>query len=106
MGDLVLFLAGYLGVGAVARVGVGDEDGVVTEAGGAAGFDGESAVDGAGEYLDAVGVGVAERGGDGGAAVAESCGRVQDARLSRFAGSSGGTGTSAEVVADLADGEV
>jgi hypothetical protein len=79
MGDLVLFLAGHLGVGAVARVGVGDEDGVVAEAGGAAGFGGEGAVDGAGEYLDAVGVGVAERGGDGGAAVGESCGHVQDA---------------------------
>src|SRR6201996_2938089 len=49
MGDLVLFLAGHLGVGAVARVGVGDEDGVVAEAGGAAGFGGEDAVDGAGE---------------------------------------------------------
>jgi hypothetical protein len=75
VGDLVLFLAGHLGVGAVARVGVGDEDGVVAEAGGAAGLGGE----GAGEYLDAAGVGVAERGGDGGAAVGESCGHVQDA---------------------------
>ena len=36
MGDLVLFLAGHLRVGAPAAVSVGDEDGVVAETGRAA----------------------------------------------------------------------
>src|ERR1035437_4863254 len=79
VGDLVLLLADHLRVGAVADVGVGDEDGVVAEAVGAAWFGGEGAVHGSLEYLDSCGVGVAECGGDGRPAVGQSCGHVQDA---------------------------
>lgn len=69
VGDFVLFLVGHLCVGALAGVAVGDEDGVVAEAGGTARFCGQGAVDGSLEDADSVGGGVAERSADGGAAV-------------------------------------
>src|SRR5580692_9151471 len=79
MGDLVLFLAGHLCVGAQAGVAVGDEDGVVAEPGGAARLGGQGAIDGSLEDADPVGSGVAECGADGGATVGESRGHGEDA---------------------------
>src|SRR6202042_1333179 len=79
VGDLVLFLAGHLRVGAATGVAVGDENGVIAEPGGTARLGGERTVHGSLEDAKPVGGGVPECSGDGGAAIDESCGHCEDA---------------------------